>query len=180
MNLHSTLFEDNKQRIKFQLQCLKSKKLKRNSNFLIPQSISSVRNSGKKEERTIVGIGPREKTEGIVAGDVTGGGGFGSEMEKTRCGRRRERERVVEEEGLGRRTGRSERESECGEAYCSSRGFRHWNGTELTTKRYVTLSKPLSIIHSTTHRAFVRTPSSLFVAHFWIIYLFIYLLLLRV
>lgn len=53
-------------------------------------------------------------------------------------------EGAVVEEGLGRRTGRSERESECGEAQCS-RGFRHCNGTEqngtersqLTTTRYV-------------------------------------------
>lgn len=73
----------------------------------------------KKEERTVVvGIGPREKTERIVAGEVAGGGGFGSEMEKTRVRtrRRREMEGAVVEEGLGRRTGRSERESECGEA----------------------------------------------------------------
>jgi len=70
-----------------------------------------------KEKRTVNGIGPGEKGEGIVAGEVTAGGGFGSEMEKARMRngrRRRKREGVVE--GLGRRTERNERESERGEA----------------------------------------------------------------
>lgn len=61
-------------------------------------------------------IGPGEKSEGIVAGEVTGGGGLGSEMEKARMRSRRRREREGVVEGLGRRTERNERESECGEA----------------------------------------------------------------
>ena len=38
------------------------------------------------------------------------------EKTRVRTRRRREMEGAVVEEGLGRRTGRSERESECGEA----------------------------------------------------------------
>lgn len=44
-----------------------------------------------KETRTVNGIGPGEKGERIVAGEVTTGGGFGSEMEKARMRSRRRR-----------------------------------------------------------------------------------------